>query len=235
MGWIITRLQRHLQVIDSKKCKSSGQLTNRYNKYLIDFEKEMFNFKSPSLSRVPEYNLSRLPESKMTPPINPSAAYQKSPVMAPGVPAPKYSSPVSQFPLMQRNPGDQSKRFMQYPMNLQGVPMTGVYQYPVNMVPMSSVPGYVPLSPGQKYYDMSNYPMMNVNYDMNMGSQDAESKRMCITPREMGPTESIGQPPHAATAPTTPIPAEEGLQALLSLKRGLSPMPSAVNGNDNGG
>lgn len=113
--------------------------------------------------------------------------------------------------------------------------MTGVYQYPVNMVPMSSVPGYVPLSPGQKYYDMSNYPMMNVNYDMNMGSQDAESKRMCITPREMGPTESIGQPPHAATAPTTPIPAEEGLQALLSLKRGLSPMPSAVNGNDNGG
>ena len=125
---------------------------------------------------------------------------------------------------------------------------------------MGPISGYVPVPQGQKFYDVPGFPVLNVGFDPAIA--DADPKRVCISPQDpaipavttvpavpavpgmqnvqnvqnVENAELAGQSAASGAAtPSTPIP-EESLQALLSLKRGMSPSPAGNGGvAENGG
>ena len=230
----------------------------RYNKYLIDFEKDFFNFKSPSVSASVDFPAPRVAEPKLASPL------PKSPLLStPSAPKYPYSPPFHPPSPAPRPASDSVKRYLQYPVSVQGLPLQGLYQYPVNVLSMGPISGYVPVPQGQKFYDVPGFPVLNVGFDPAIA--DADPKRVCISPQDpaipavttvpavpavpavpgmqnvqnvqnVENAELAGQSAASGAAtPSTPIP-EESLQALLSLKRGMSPSPAGNGGvAENGG
>lgn len=227
----------------------------RYNKYLIDFEKDFFNFKSPSVSTSVDFPAPRVAEPKLASPL------PKSPLLStPSAPKYPYSPPFHPPSPAPRPASDSVKRYLQYPVSVQGLPLQGLYQYPVNVLSMGPISGYVPVPQGQKFYDVPGFPVLNVGFDPAIA--DADPKRVCISPQDpaipavttvpavpavpavpgmqnvqnVENAELAGQSAASGAAtPSTPIP-EESLQALLSLKRGMSPSPAGNGGvAENGG
>ena len=221
-----------------------GRVTSSYNKYLIDYEKEVFNFRTPSSHSDFGYR----PAEKMhaSPMLTPSApspslgAYPQSPSLGayPQSPQSQKSIQYQQFQQWQQKL-QQPLSAKRYPFPSQpslspppAMPaLSPLYQqYSPLMVPAYQQP--LPYVPQKSYYDVYGMPMTPQGYD----SFEGEKRFRSATPREVGARccddlqmSMMEAPmPGASSEAATPVPhPDEGYQTLLALRHSISPMPMA--------
>lgn len=175
-----------------------GALNISYNKYLIDFEKEIFNFRSPSSHTEYPYARQTEKSSQSSGIITPTPIH--SPTMgaypqSPQVPQKPYQyMQYSQYPqwqqkLQQPPVSVSTKRYASYPPIQQPSlsppvqTMSPIYPYsPIMSSYPSSMP-FIPVQPQKGYYDMYSMPVTPHGYD----GFEGEKRFRSVTPREVGP------------------------------------------------
>lgn len=239
------------------------RVTRSYNKYLIDYEKEVFNFRTPSSHSDFGYRpVEKMHQSPMMTPSAPSSAlgtYPQSPTLGAYPQSPTLGA-YPQSPQSQKS--IQYQQFQQWQQKLQQPLSAKRYPYPAqaslspppampSLSPMYQqysplmVPAYqqpLPYVPPQKpYYDMYGMSMTPQGYD----GFEGEKRFRSATPREVGvrsrddmQVSMMEAPmPGANSEVTTPVPRpDEGYQTLLALRHSISPMPMADStGYESGG
>ena len=173
-------------------------LISSYNKYLIDFEKEIFNFRCPSSHS--DYSFSRQtdktlqPSMNLTPIHSPTVgAYPQSPqVSQKSYPYMQYTQYPQWQPKLQQPPVSVStKRYapyssMQQPSLSPPVQtMSPIYSYsPVMSTYPNSMP-FIPMQSQKNYYDVYSIPVTPHGYE----GFEGEKRFRSVTPREVGSTD----------------------------------------------